>query len=64
METIFENLLDTVRNSYKEHGTLTNEILSVLHCILPGQLLSALDLVDRAAVTILTSPSARAVYQV
>jgi len=64
MDTIFENLMDAVRNSYKEHGTLTNDILSVLHSVIPGPLLAALDLIDRQAVTILESPSGRRVYQV
>ncbi|KAL8604671.1 hypothetical protein ACOMHN_013451 [Nucella lapillus] len=58
------SLLQEATRVFREHGKLTEEILSALHFVYQGPLLSALELVDKGAVSHLVSPSGRAVYQV
>jgi len=43
---------------------LSDELLTACHFVFQAPLLSALDLIDRKCVTLLTSPSGRAIFQV
>ncbi|XP_074640742.1 zinc finger SWIM domain-containing protein 7-like [Tubulanus polymorphus] len=64
MNETIEQLLNEVSRNHREHGRLTDEVLSALRFVFQAPLLSALDLVDKEAVTTLESPSGRKVYQV
>ncbi|XP_067669990.1 zinc finger SWIM domain-containing protein 7-like isoform X2 [Haliotis asinina] len=64
VSAVGQQLLGEVERVYSAHGRLTDEILSSLQFVFQGPLLPALDLVDRKAVSIITSPSGRSLYQV
>ncbi|XP_046579400.1 zinc finger SWIM domain-containing protein 7-like, partial [Haliotis rubra] len=64
VSAVGQQLLGEVERVYAAHGRLTDEILSSLQFVFQGPLLPALDLVDRKAVSIVTSPSGRSLYQV
>lgn len=64
LHEIARQLLDELSQIYREHESLTDDILSALHVVFQAPLLPALDLVDHHKVTRLTSPSGRTVCQV
>ncbi|KAK7088542.1 zinc finger SWIM domain-containing protein 7-like [Littorina saxatilis] len=59
-----KSLLKEAAKIYQDQGRLTDEILSALHFVYHASLQSALELVDKAAVTQVVSASGRSVYQV
>ncbi|XP_076473091.1 zinc finger SWIM domain-containing protein 7-like isoform X2 [Babylonia areolata] len=64
VKLVGDSLFQEADRTFKEHGKLTEEILSALHFVYQAPVLSALELVDKSAVSQLVSPSGRSVYQV
>ncbi|XP_071093345.1 zinc finger SWIM domain-containing protein 7-like isoform X2 [Haliotis cracherodii] len=64
MSAVGQQLLGEVERVYAAQGKLTDEILSSLQFVFQAPLLPALDLVDKKAVSFMTSPSGRSLYQV
>ncbi|XP_050408211.1 zinc finger SWIM domain-containing protein 7 isoform X2 [Patella vulgata] len=56
--------MNEVKKVYREHGKLTDEILSALQFVYQTPLLPALELIDNESVTLITSSNGRQVYQV
>ncbi|KAI1902906.1 hypothetical protein AGOR_G00021130 [Albula goreensis] len=64
LPAVAEELLREIRNVYQETSQIPDEILLALKFVFGPSALHALDLVDQRAVTVLSSPSGRRVYQV
>jgi len=64
VDKLGNQLMLEVQKEYSENKKLTDRLLSSLHFVFQGPLLSALQLVDKLAVTLIESPSGRKLYQV
>ncbi|KAH9525789.1 Zinc finger SWIM domain-containing protein 7 [Bulinus truncatus] len=64
MDDICDKLLKEVERTYSESGQISDDLLSALNSVFHGPLLSALDLIDKASVTKIISPSGRILFQV
>ncbi|XP_015223051.1 zinc finger SWIM domain-containing protein 7 isoform X1 [Lepisosteus oculatus] len=61
---VAEEVLKDIRKAYQETSQIPDELLLVLKFVFGSSALYALDLVDHRAVTCVTSPSGRKVFQV
>jgi len=64
IDKLCKQLMAEVKRTYSEKQKLSDDLLSSLHFVFQGPLLSALELVDKSSVSHVISPSGRDLYQV
>ncbi|XP_035382789.1 zinc finger SWIM domain-containing protein 7 isoform X3 [Electrophorus electricus] len=64
LSAVAEQLLRDIHREYSEKGQIPDDLLIALRFVFGSCVLHALDLVDRRAVTCVSSPSGRVAFQV